>query len=417
MARSNGGSGSTKLRDPFSGSGLYTPGVRVGTNSQRPFTMPLQLRTLTTMRPRAMASNSSVIVAVGSDGSNNIASQSSTAYSSPTGLDWTNRTLPAPKVWQDVVWTGVRFLASNATDTTSAVTTDGATWSAGPTLPAAGCYLHLFGTTLVAFPNAGGATYYTSTNDGASWTTRTFPVAITAGQIQCSKASNASRMVVIPAMPPAGVVAQPYYTTDAINWTAGGAITVAGFDGSLGKHKLVATPDRFIYVASTHANNYFQLVSMVSSDATSWSAPAILALPGSIFPTSGAFAYNLASSAYGAMSYIGYAPSANMFGNAGAVNGSRVMIPFEYTAIQDQVTGVLSRDCRGVIHCTDGSDWVLETDIISGASGFNSGAGGFNTVAPTPNGDGFAIGLGSGDSGTAVLMRTNPNFKEVIHAY
>lgn len=413
MARSNGGSISTKLRDPFSGSGLYTPGLRVGTNSQRPFTLPRQLRTVTTMRPRAMASNSSVIVAIGSDGSGT----TPIAYSSPTGLDWTNRTLPASKVWQDVVWTGVRFLASNATTPTSAVTTDGATWSAGPTLPAAGCYLHLFGTTLVAFPNAGGTTYYTSTNDGASWTTRTFPVAITAGQIQCSKASNASRMVVIPVMPPAGVVAQPYYTTDAISWTAGGAITVAGFDGSLGKHKLVATPDRFIYVASTHANNYFQLVSMVSSDATSWSAPAILALPGSIWPTGGAFAYNLASSAYGSMSYIGYAPSANMFGNAGAVNGSRVMIPFEYEVMQDQAGSVLFRECRGVIHCTDGNDWVFETDIVSGAMGFNSGAGGFNAVAPTPNGDGFAIGLGSADSATAVLMRTNPNFKEVIHAY
>jgi hypothetical protein len=112
---------------------------------------------------------------------------------SPTGVTWTARTIPAGS-WTAVVWNGTVFVAVGSN--VAATSPDGITWTAR-TIPAGNYNAVAWnGTVLVATGLSGTAA---SSPDGITWTARTFPCSncdersvAWSGSLFCAVGSNES---------------------------------------------------------------------------------------------------------------------------------------------------------------------------------------------------------------------------------
>ncbi len=101
------------------------------------------------------------------------------AASSPDGITWTNRTIPAG-TYTSVIWAGDRFVAVAASRKT-AYSLDGINWTAGADLPGSTTWnvpdVAWNGTTIVASGYGTGNFIATSTDGALSWTSRTLGAA------------------------------------------------------------------------------------------------------------------------------------------------------------------------------------------------------------------------------------------------
>lgn len=103
-----------------------------------------------------------------------VATGTNIAATSPDGITWTARTLPSTANWTGVYYGGGLFVAFVNGTTTAATSPDGITWTTR-TLPSASAWTagtYGGGTHVIISASSGVAA--TST-DGASWTSRTFP--------------------------------------------------------------------------------------------------------------------------------------------------------------------------------------------------------------------------------------------------
>lgn len=108
-----------------------------------------------------------------------VGSGTATAMTSPDGITWTQRYLPALNNWSQIVYGGGLFVALAAGSTSYATSPDGITWTPRNTLPVAGTYRIMYGGGLFVVLLQGSTNVYTSP-DGVTWTTRTGVLPVTA---------------------------------------------------------------------------------------------------------------------------------------------------------------------------------------------------------------------------------------------
>lgn len=397
-----------KYRHPFSGDALTVPGVRLGTNGVRFNTVPRNVISDINMSVQDMATNGSVIVAVGAGSVSG--GTTSTAGSSTDGATWTARTLPAAADWHSVVWTGVRFLASNNGGGNSAVSTDGATWSAGPTLPGTGLKIYAFAGLLIGFLATAGTTYYTSADDGATWTTRTFPVSIGADRGKLAVGITATAMVLVVGIPSGASWANLVYrTTNGTSWSAqtvppcqapaAGAVVV----------RMLSNGARFSLMYYANGSAGGPLFVSNSLDGITWGDFQSV-VPIGIDAGNGNVG-GLPGNQAGAMMANNTVIQSMAFATRGYL-GSRygvIVAILEYDANAGSTTSRLSL-C--FLHTIDGTNWVLERAFVNGNATTTQNSF-FGASVPLPSGDGFAFGFMTANSGTgSVFCRTNPNFME-----
>lgn len=104
----------------------------------------------------------------------------SNVATSPDGETWTLRSMSANGYWA-VGSDGANFLAVSQNEQSVRVSTNGTTWTAGAALPGnalASAAVPVFnGTTCLVDSQVATTSVYRTTNNGASWTTETLPVA------------------------------------------------------------------------------------------------------------------------------------------------------------------------------------------------------------------------------------------------
>lgn len=88
------------------------------------------------------------------------------------GFASTQSSLPASSQWSSVAWGAGKFIAVSANSTSTAISTDGVTWTEGTALPSAVRSITYGGGKFVAV-GTGNSAYYSTT--GASWSTGTLP--------------------------------------------------------------------------------------------------------------------------------------------------------------------------------------------------------------------------------------------------
>ena len=117
----------------------------------------------------AIAWNGTVFVALP-------AASGAICYTSPDGITWTSRTMPASTTWAAVAWNGTVFCAmpNSATNTTCATSPDGITWTARTCQSGTWQGLAWNGTVFCTVSSVSGTAAQTSP-DGITWTARTLP--------------------------------------------------------------------------------------------------------------------------------------------------------------------------------------------------------------------------------------------------
>ncbi len=100
---------------------------------------------------------------------------SSTAYTSPDGITWTARTLPASSYWFDVTYGGGLFVAIGQSSISIATSPDGVTWTSRTAPGGIGNPISVsYGNGRFVVGPISSAVGMTST-DGITWTATTFP--------------------------------------------------------------------------------------------------------------------------------------------------------------------------------------------------------------------------------------------------
>lgn len=310
----------------------------------------------------------------------------STCVTSSDGVTWTNRTLSLSASWVDVIWTGTRFLASN-TSTTSNVSTDGVTWSAGPAMPAASLRFILFKGGLYGFPEGGGGSYYYSADNGATWATRAAPASIAATMVRTALAANASTLFV------AATTAAVYRTTDGTNWT------LCTLPARMTGCNVIATTDTLTLFL-------FQQTGPLLA-ARSTDSGVTIGAPNVVMSDmqAGGSAVSRASTAgpkpFGTADYV------IGLSRGGAFVGSRIVLPVMLTENYDSTASYTG----WVLHTSDGlhfhADGPISAPSIAGQQvhTLNGPAAGEVTV--------IMAGLGAALVGGTKL---NPSYEDVIYA-
>lgn len=356
-------SGGLRVRKPFSAGELKTDAFRVGRVSGTLFT-PMRLvggdrKYRVDGTAFGSASNGSIAVIVSANGSD---ANSSSCLSSPDGITWTARTLPQNATWLAVAWTGSRFIAASLSNTTTAVSTDGITWSAGPTYPGTAAQVRLVVFKGVLYLFTVGTTYYASTDHGATWSAaRTAPLAIsgTPNDLACT-----------PELLAVSSSAGTRVTTDGVNWytPAGGA----GFmTSSAGAHAgcLMSKPGLAIfawhsrdgvcnYVTSTDnfvtASDVRTLYAQSSMADNRVRGGQISSHLGVTLGTDGEPLFGYGIAGFGFLSL-----------NGDSLPGGRL---FALVVRQGPYSdGSLSLETVHLLHTTDGKRWTVET-AVSGKS-------------------------------------------------
>jgi len=168
------------------------------------------------------ASSLSLFVSIGTDGSGN-----GLAATSPDGVTWTARTMPAGN-WTSLAWSGALLVAGGevvaSSNGLSATSTDGVTWTshAGPGAGGSGSAAIAWGNSTFVAAGYGNGKTWTST-DGATWTAR-----LTSGSGAFSGAVWASGLSLF-VIAPSGV-GNIYSSPTGVTWTA--HTPPANLDGS-----------------------------------------------------------------------------------------------------------------------------------------------------------------------------------------
>jgi hypothetical protein len=166
---------------------------------------------------------------------------SNTCATSPDGVTWTSRTMPAgaSRTWTSVIWDGMYYVAVGI-DAGAVVTSrsaDGVTWGAAvavfsaclvqPKLAWKSGTIVLVGSTL-----AGGVLVYTSSDNGTTWTPRTFPSVACDGAVfaaynqVASIGGVAGNFVVVAQGSNSFSVGSIYSSPDGITWTSRGSASI-----------------------------------------------------------------------------------------------------------------------------------------------------------------------------------------------
>ena len=103
-----------------------------------------------------------------------IAYNSDTAATSPDGITWTQRTLPVGTAWYAVAYGNGLFVAIASGGTVAATSPDGITWTQR-TLPATGDWRSVAYGNGLFMAIASGGTVAATSPDGITWTQRTLP--------------------------------------------------------------------------------------------------------------------------------------------------------------------------------------------------------------------------------------------------
>jgi hypothetical protein len=153
---------------------------------------------------------------------------SASVATSPDGETWTLRAMPSSTVWGPIASNGAgKVMAFVPGTNTSAISTNhGVTWAncaatAGLALVQAELGVHYVGGLWVVPAGNGVNNYYTSADDGASWTGRTLP----------SVAPSTSQFCMVGStlwFRQTATATTAYTTTDGINWTTRTASVPAG---------------------------------------------------------------------------------------------------------------------------------------------------------------------------------------------
>ncbi len=106
-----------------------------------------------------------------------ISSGGTDGYYSTDGLTWTGAALPASVTWSSVAYGNERFVAVASGSSSTAISTNGQTWTSGGTLPNTNNWSSVaYGNGVwVAVASTSTATGAYSTNGGSTWTSMTLP--------------------------------------------------------------------------------------------------------------------------------------------------------------------------------------------------------------------------------------------------
>lgn len=390
-------------RNPYSNNGTTVPGVRVRTNSVAPVLGFKAIYSSTQLiRPKAMASNDSMIVCVGAgwNAAGSAETTTASAYSSADGFTWTARTITTGQ-WVDVVWTGTKFVALSTTGTiTSSV--DGITWQAGVTPIGTAGRLHVFNGMLFFFREAAATGYYTSTDNGASWVARTLLFTPSASSTLFGKASNDSHLILHAGN---GAI---WRTSDGINWTratAGLAPTAgAQLDATYARYNNLAWIGEKFLCVFLHNSDFYVASSL---DGDTWSDFKPITVDTSILVPPPYAATQQIRNSNGPFSTPGVTYNSGMISKP-VVIGNRLSMLFA-----GYEPGV-STSSHGAycLETVDGVNWSL--DRFTSVAEYSLQ----NCIACSalPNKDGLAFAHLLGSTTVAsVYGRTNPDFKELVY--
>lgn len=230
-----------------------------------PFAETIVTNTLTGFSPssgnlsgcHAIAWNGSLYCIVGSPGAGTVY-----CATSPDGLTWTPRVMPALGNWLAVAWNGTVFCAVGATNaitdgTVCATSPDGITWTGHTIITSKWREITSFNGLFVAvgFSFTTSLATIATSPDGITWTSRTPPVVV-AADILISLVNSPTRLVVM--FSTLAYANTTWVSTDGINWTVG-AIPVYPIAG--------ATWNGNIFYAVSHGTS-----AASSPDGLTWAA-------------------------------------------------------------------------------------------------------------------------------------------------
>lgn len=227
---------------------------------------------------KAVAYGNGVFVAVENNGSK--------AATSPDGINWTARNMPSSSYWYSVAFgNGVFVSISNVTGTLAATSPDGITWTARTLPTSTGWYDVTYGNGMF-FAVSYATTAAASSPDGITWTARIMPTTT------FIKVNFGGGLFV--ALNGSGLVAT---STDGILWVTQVTLPVSATWGSIsyGAGMFIIMP----------ANSPIAFTSINGSTWTSWALP-ITNMAGAAYGTDKFAAPSTASGASGALSLLPY---------------------------------------------------------------------------------------------------------------
>jgi hypothetical protein len=182
---------------------------------------------------------------------------SNVILSSPDGITWTQRTLPATAGWHRVFFGNGMFLAVGGSGT-GAKSSDGITWTTVTTIPTfASRWLYMsFGSGLfiLSYLITNSFTRFYTSSDGATWT----PTADMSGQITAVAYGNGLYVGLDT------ISAQSYTSTDGLTWTAHAiSASAAWSDIAFGNGLFIAVADG-VAATSSDGINWTQATLTIS---------------------------------------------------------------------------------------------------------------------------------------------------------
>lgn len=194
--------------------------------------------------------------AIASKGDLYVAIGASVCATSPDGLTWTPRTVPAG-TYRAVKWTGTRFVAVGLAGV-GAYSADGTTWTSAAVSTSSYNWLALAwnGSTLVAVGDSSGLAYSKTSSDGITWSGSSLKIT---GLVSANGVAwNGTRFAAVGAN--AGATAAAAWTTNpSASWTA--AATVPAISSRAG---ITWTGSAFVAVGTSN--------SMDSADGDTWTS-------------------------------------------------------------------------------------------------------------------------------------------------
>jgi hypothetical protein len=243
---------------------------------------------------------------------------------SPDGLTWTPRTIPAG-MYRAVVWTGSQFVAVGAG--VCATSPDGTTWTARTFPATSGFGLAWNGSTLVAVGNGG---FCATSPDGVTWTLRA-----SLGTTHYAVVWTGSLFVAVGGA--GGVAAACSTSPDGVTWTArtvpsssGKSLYSVAWSGSalaaVGNSFAASSPDGVTWTART--------IPAGTYNAVGWLGSQFAAIGNNVAATSAdAATWTARSSAAGFFNCISAGGGASFAPGEKTITGTPSTTTFTYTEV------------------------------------------------------------------------------------
>jgi hypothetical protein len=280
-------------------------------------------------------------------------------YSSTDGITWSSTTLPTASNWTRVRFINNRFVAIASGTTAIAYSTNGTSWT--PATSASSntwSDVAYFGGIYVMINTTTGTTYQTST-DLVTWTTRNFPISITASNI----GTDNSRFYVL------FETTYGLISTDGINWT------------------FISAPSTHNDVAFVN-NKLFSFAGLYDSSAVSSNTAAAILTTPTINYQSAVISMPLSSRytgvAYGASTYVATSESGSNLSyssNGSTWNATSSLTPstvlFTFVAFGAGLfVAIGSNNTTQYFTSPDGINWTVRSYSLAIAPGGMVFAGG-----------------------------------------